>query len=504
LKRHKENLEIIVDERTRELSFVNTQIKNLLDNAGQGFLSFNRSGIISNEYSKECYKIFQYDISDLSYGTLVGKYISESEEILIDRIIEKIFLSKNEFEANVYISLLPKEIVVSSRIISVEYRLTEVALDKKVMVILTDSTDKKALEIAREEEKRNLKMIVKTVKYQNNFRKSLEDYKQFYSKDIFEMFNVRADFTSAMLEFYRMIHTFKGEFAQWSMNRTEKTLHEIESLIHMKLGNESFGYKEAVEFIEDIDFERIIEEDISLIKEYVGEAFLHSTEKLEIDKNTIIALENRLDAITNLDEIKQVIHDVKKSRFTNFKEVFHQFDEYLKNLALGLDKKVNDIIIIGDDILVDKSHYHAFIRATIHIFRNMLDYGIELPNDRVSAGKDELGSIVCQVERIDSRRMKVLLKDDGIGINTIKIKQVLENRKVLSENEILNMTDHEIHQYIFKDRISVKKEVTKLSGRGLGLSAIKKEIDKLGGSIKVYSEVNEGTTFEIELPILDE
>ncbi len=147
----------------------------------------------------------------------------------------------------------------------------------------------------------------------------------FYNTDIFEIFAEDCDVRQSMLEFYRLAHTFKGDFAQWSMTHTERALHELESLIHMKLGHLDLDYEEVREFIEEINFEGMIEKDLSIVKEYVGVSFLQSTEKLEIEKSLIVELEHRLNAVTELAELKPIIYEVRKSRFTNFKDVLHQF-----------------------------------------------------------------------------------------------------------------------------------------------------------------------------------
>lgn len=497
LKNHKYELERIVDERTTELSRANYEIQMLLDHAGQGFFSFDKSERIGTELSRECYRLFQKNIAGEKFSDVFRDYCSVDESPLLSRIADKAFNCPEVFQARVYLSLLPQKIQIVDKIVSVEYQMMENFDNRRIMTILTDVTETQAMMESREEEKRVLKTIVKIVGNRNSFLRSLDDYLQF-AEGIHERFAAGQDTPTKILgELYRMVHTFKGDFAQWGLRFSETALHEIESLISYKI-NSPGACDEVEEFIEELDFHKAIERDMQMLEAVFGKGLLQQDEHYEISRAEVLRMENLL---MNQDYPALIDH-IKDIRRVNFKELLMPYDDYIASIAFGMDKKINPLSITGDDVRVDRKHYHKLVKSFIHIFRNDMDYGIESPEERLRNNKPESGTISCRIATLKDSKMVVEIADDGRGIDHLELLEILRTKGSGNVLEMNANNRHEVLQTIFSDGISTGSDVSMISGRGIGLSAVRAEVEKLGGTIVVDSIEGEGTVFVMSLPLI--
>ncbi len=498
LRDHKYKLERIVEDRTAALSRANFEIQMLLDHAGQGFFSFDESERISSELSRECYRIFMKNIGGKSVSELLGAYCGPDEAPLISKIVGRAFQTEECFQAKVYLSLLPQEIKVNDKMIAIEYQMLESTDGRRIMVILTDVTETHALMLVREEEKRNLKTVVRVVKNRNSFMRSLEDYSMFARSGVHKLAASGKTTDDVLTELYRMVHTFKGDFAQWGFSNAEAALHEIESLIAYQ--QTRIDSEEAlIEFVEEIDFNKAIETDLQILENAIGKSFLQKEEYYEISREEIIALENM--ANDNGDDALGT--HIREMRLINLKELLAPYDEYVATLAYGLDKKVNPLMIIGDDLRIDRKEYHNLIKVMSHILRNIMDHGIEEPEERVRLLKPEYGTITFTVRKETESSLVIEVEDDGCGIDTKKISDAMIRNNPEGQEDYLKMSEEDLLQYVFNDGISTGTDVTTLSGRGIGLSAVRSEVEKLNGRIFVTSSPGKGSRITMVLPILN-
>ena len=166
-------------------------------------------------------------------------------------------------------------------------------------------------------------------------------------------------------------------------------------------------------------------------------------------------------------------------------------------LAHKLDKNIYEFTIVEDnDILVPET-YKGFLYSLIHVFKNSVEHGIESYKERNKLNKDERGSISCFLS-IQDNMIKIVISDDGRGINIEKLKEKIS--KKYPEQDVTNLSNNEIYQFIFKDQISTMDKVSKTSGRGVGMSAVKSELDKINGKIEIKSNMGVGTTFIFMVP----
>ncbi len=497
----------IMEEKNGELKEKNNSIKNLLDNAGQGFLSFDSSLVVYNEYSKECLKFFGCDIGGKNFLDLIRAHISSELLETISLVLQKLFPAKSPLEQKVYLSLLPEEIIINSRNTTIEYKVIPHHCDqtmKKVMLILTDITEKKELEILMEEEKNNLKMILKAVSAYSDLSSGIEAFTHYTSLKAREIHNNTQKTDELLSEIFRDIHTFKGDFGQLYFAHTVKQLHELEERISAMADRiEEISDKELLDFLSGVDALSILEKDMQAVRDKLGPDFFDKSETFVISRESIFELETKVQELFMPREQEELLPLIRKLRYTNFKEMLRQYDPYLQNLASRLEKNLEPMHITGPDIYVDKSTYQQFIKSLVHVFRNIVDHGLEQSDERLEAGKPVDGKLECCLELIDDKKISLVISDDGHGIDLDIIRKKAVERNIYSAKKVKNLTEKQLLEIVFLDRFSTKDSVSLVSGRGVGLAAVKSEVVKLGGEISVKTAPGKGTEIDILLPLLE-
>ena len=199
-------------------------------------------------------------------------------------------------------------------------------------------------------------------------------------------------------------------------------------------------------------------------------------------------------------KIENLLDDVKELIAVPFSTLSMIFPKMVRDIAKDLGKEV-DFIVEGDAIKIDRRILEKIKTPIIHILRNSIDYGIELPEERTAKGKPATGKVTLIIKRLENSRIGINISDDGSGINMEKLKRLYVAKHNISEEDAKKITDKESLNYIFQSGISTSDIVTDLSGRGLGLAIAQQEIQQIGGNIDVETEPNKSTTFRIQLPL---
>lgn len=186
---------------------------------------------------------------------------------------------------------------------------------------------------------------------------------------------------------------------------------------------------------------------------------------------------------------------VLKIRMQPVSTVMTRFPRMIRDLGNDLGKEFN-LVIEGEDTELDRTVVSELSEPLVHLLRNSADHGIEMPEDRVKLGKDPKGLIKITAYQ-EGNRVVLTLTDDGKGVNPAVIKKSAERKDISTEG----MSDKEIQQLIFHPGFSTAQEVTSISGRGVGMDAVKQKITELGGTVELESVVNKGTVFRINLPL---
>ncbi len=188
---------------------------------------------------------------------------------------------------------------------------------------------------------------------------------------------------------------------------------------------------------------------------------------------------------------------VMKIRMVPISQIFSRFPRVVRDLSRELNKKIN-LQIEGDDTELDKAIIEDLLDPIMHCVRNSVDHGIESPEDRREAGKEEEGTILLKASN-EGNLIIIDIMDDGKGIDVAKIKKKAVERGLIHPDKAL--TDQEAYQLMFSPGFSTADKITNVSGRGVGLDVVKTQIEKLNGSVIVTSQPGYGSKFSIHIPL---
>jgi two-component system chemotaxis sensor kinase CheA len=188
---------------------------------------------------------------------------------------------------------------------------------------------------------------------------------------------------------------------------------------------------------------------------------------------------------------------VMRLRMVPISQIFSRFPRLVRDLSKSLNKKIN-LVIEGEETELDKSVIEDLLDPIMHSVRNSIDHGIESAEERRAAGKPDEGMVLLKAAN-EGNMIVIEISDDGQGIDVEAVKAKAADRGIISPNKIL--TDVEAFNLIFEPGFSTAKQITSISGRGVGLDVVRRSIDKLNGTVTVSSEHGKGTKFTIKLPL---
>lgn len=251
---------------------------------------------------------------------------------------------------------------------------------------------------------------------------------------------------------------------------------------------------------------RVEEEKVDNFMSFVGEliiaseVFAYLQQKLEAYPNVRSISQEFKNANISFNELSNNLQKSLMSvRRLPLKSVMQRLPRIIRELASDTGKKVN-LEIIGEETSVDKSLIEGLEDPLVHMVRNSVDHGIEVSEERVTAGKPPEGRVTITATSTEEV-FTISIKDDGAGIDLEKVKQKAVDKGVISEERALTMSDSEAGRLIFGAGVSTAKKVTEISGRGVGMDVVRTNIEKLGGEILVETELGYGSEFIITLPM---
>jgi len=208
-----------------------------------------------------------------------------------------------------------------------------------------------------------------------------------------------------------------------------------------------------------------------------------------------------LDTVAKLDFVLNDLHQRSMElRMLPASYIFSLFPRAVRDMAREFSKKI-ELKIEGEDTLIDKRVLEEIYDPLIHILRNAVDHGIEMPEERVALGKPETGTIIISAKQ-EGDRIIVKVSDDGRGIDPELIKRIALKKGLITEAEAKTISDREAIYLIFKPGFSSKATTTETSGRGIGMDVVKLHIEeKLKGHVEIETEKGKGTTFILTLPL---
>ncbi len=205
-------------------------------------------------------------------------------------------------------------------------------------------------------------------------------------------------------------------------------------------------------------------------------------------------------AVANLDLVTTDLQNsVMKTRMQPIKKVFGRFPRVVRDLARSLNKEVS-LELIGEETDLDKNLVEALADPLVHLIRNSVDHGIEMPDVRESSGKDRSGTVVLSATQ-EGDHILLTIDDDGAGMDADKLRNIAISKGLYDEDSAARLDDKECFNLIFMPGFSTKEKISDISGRGVGMDVVKTRIAQLNGSVEIDSELGKGSRIAIKLPL---
>ncbi|HWI54842.1 MAG TPA: chemotaxis protein CheA [Desulfobacteria bacterium] len=254
---------------------------------------------------------------------------------------------------------------------------------------------------------------------------------------------------------------------------------------------------------------RTVRVDVELL-----DSLMNLVGELVIDRTRLFQILGTLESESELDEISQDLgrtsvhiarvttqlqEHIMKARMLPVENLFNKFPRMVRDLSQKAGKEL-DFVMTGQETELDRSIIEEIGDPLIHLLRNAVDHGVEMPEDREAAGKNPIGQLRLKASH-EENHIIISIKDDGRGINPEKVKQSAVNKGLISDEQAKRLTDKEAVNLIFMSGLSTVSKVTDVSGRGVGMDVVRNNIEKINGAIEINSVVGQGTEFKIKLPL---
>lgn len=466
----------------KEAISLHTQIQNMINTIEDGFLIFDKSMKIKDGYSKKCLEILGQ--KDITYKNISQIMFANNEELqeTFNFGTNELFKTNDRYTKELYLSLLPTKHCIKDKIFTIDYKLLE---NDELLVLIRDITKEKKLEKKIQDEQKMQKMLLSLITHKHETIELIKSYRLFLKN-----FNTKNDNKKLKID----LHTFKGLFTQLEIIHTKNAIHLVEEKLKI---NPLELYLETI-------LTEAFEKDLKIILNILGEDFLSLDKFVKVDFEQFDILQNKVENLIfnsteHKEELTQLRDEISRLKDTSLYDMLSIYSITIQNLSKDTEKKVNPLKIIGDKkILLDET-YKGFINSLIHIFRNSIVHGIEMPETRIENHKKENGTILTNFKLVDNN-IVLEISDDGKGIDINSIKRKALELELTTEEKLNTFSTQEILQFIFSDEFSTIKKVDEIAGRGVGLASVKYEVLKLNGTIEIVNKPNIGLSFIFTIP----
>ncbi|MFH0975971.1 MAG: ATP-binding protein [Spirochaetota bacterium] len=465
LKKEKEK----VEERTASL-------KSLLDVSGQGFLSFDSNFIISPEYSRECAKIFGQEIEGQSIDAILFNNPETRNEF--KKGLSLCF--KGAVKPDVIFDHLDNTLKIADRTFNIVYKAVH---SNRVMVVLSDITEEIRLQEESRKENEKWNLIRKVIINRQSFAVFDREAKTLFT----ELKNKEKGFESLLPD----LHTLKGNAGFLGFKKTHESAHMLEDFLSSQFElDEEVHPKEQIE-----NLMTSFAEEMADVTDTLGMNWRLDVDVIEIPKSEYLLIKDHI--ITHCPN-PALTNAMDEHRKKPLPDLFAKIPKMAEEIAKRLGKRIAPVRIIGGNINVVPDDFEELIESFSHIIRNSIDHGIDHPPERKKHGKPLTGSIKIEIEN-NNKKITFHFSDDGKGIQFKKIAERAKQLGFIKDKS--KPTESELLSYIFRDNFSTSPTVSHISGRGVGLAAVRHAVKKMDGHIKVKTSPNKGTIFSITIPI---
>ncbi len=474
-------------EFAQELAVILKQNKEILDNLREAFFIIKKDLHIDPTTSASCKVLFGRDIARRSIGKALG--LRDGREDFLRLNLEQLF--EDFMPAEVTLRMMPRQVLTAKgRTLDLAYTVIRDKQGKpdRVIVVADDVTEAVAQQHQFQKQMDLVNCLFSILQNIDSFQEFLADFKS-------EIGHLQSSHHRETV--MRILHTIKGNSGVYSLDFLQKRIHVMETMVAQRKASDSafFAFIKKVA----LDLEGQMSQFLAKHQKILGIAY-YETRK-DIYSMTGERLQQLLQLARDVDQgtRKVLIKELESLRC----RPLGVLTAPLHNIVARVTKKLNKDIafsIKGEDWRTDLDTLSPLFRSLVHLVNNACDHGIESPDDRLSAGKPSQGKLELSLSPDDGHGLLICIEDDGEGINAERIMEVARRKNLLKDYELKRLKQDQIYALIFRDGFSTSKEVSQTSGRGVGMSAVKAEVDKLDGTISIETKPGQGTKFLLRIP----
>lgn len=477
-------LETRVKERTKLLASANDHITAMINSINQGLLIFDRTLTCSKIHSQSCLKLFNTYIDKNKIYNVLNIEVSERETFL--KWTSVLFAEKIPFESARRLgpqTLTTNNDTGNKKTIALEY--FPMRNDKNqiinIVILATDISDQILTEEQNRKNQDYNKMIKKIIQNQDAFKSITRTFDHFMQSIDDEMSTPEPSKHNLMFSF----HTLKGLLGSYYISEIHDLFAELEEML--KKSSKSIAPMISEVKIKWNDLLLEIHESTNLNQDHVKistKSYNYICQKLSHNPNLLSLLN----------------YYTKKH---SLREYFKNYNQTIQDIAIEKNKTIADLKIIDNNIRLSLENYGVILDSMIHIFRNIIDHGVEDQETRLEQDKPAK-SIISINATIEDKFLVIKILDDGAGVNIEKLKSKLVENNIIPPKTLESLSHNEIIDFIFHPELSTKNTVDSISGRGVGLSSIREIIQQNNGTIEVRSQRQKGTQFKIKILLTPE
>ncbi len=474
-------------EFAQELAAIHKQNKEILDNLREAFFIIKKDLSIAPTTSASCKVLFGRDLGRKVLGNILR--LREDHEDFMRLSLEQLF--ENYIPSEFTISMMPKLVVTEKgRSLELAYTVIKDKQNKpdRVIVVAVDITESVHQQQQFQKQMDLVQCLFAILQNHDAFQEFLADFKN----DIGILKSSRHRETVM-----RILHTIKGNSGVYNLDFLQKRIHVIETRVAQKKASESAFFI----FIQKValDLEDQMLRFLSKHQKILGIEYSDS-------KKDTYSMSGQ-----QLQQLLKLAGDVEKgTRKLLIKELeslrsrpLGLLTAPLYNIVLRVTKKLGkdvEFTISGEKWRTDIETLSPLFGSLVHLVNNACDHGIESPKDRLAADKPAKGQLKLSMEPDGTHGLIIRIEDDGAGIQPNRILEVARKKQLLTEAELKKLTSTEVLALIFRDGFSTSEQISQTSGRGVGMSAVKAEVEKLNGTITITTTEGKGTQFLLRIP----
>jgi two-component system chemotaxis sensor kinase CheA len=474
LRQHQENLERLVELRTEALRTRNQAMRLVLDNVDQGLATIKLDGTLSPERSRAFDDWFGDGEAQASFADRLARgdaRVSANLKVSWEQVADGIL------PVECSIDQMPRQIAVDGRHYELGYKvIMEEDRFRGVLLVVSDVTSE-LMRKQRDAEQRELIAVFE------RFVRDRGGFNEFFREAESLVHQVVAAKTDSLQATLRALHTLKGNCSTFGVESVVTVAHELEQSI-LDSGSTSLQPEQIAEL------GRVWHAFAGRILQLSGR---EAESVLELSHDELRELEAAVETRVPHTKLAELLSRLRSERgIVRLRRVAEQ----AKALARRLGKGELDVQIeASSEVRMQAEQWSSFWSSFVHVVRNAIDHGIELPAARVTAGKPERPQLKLSANS-DARALTIEISDDGRGVDWAKVRDKAKERGLPSESQ------RDLVDALFSDGLSTAASVTEFSGRGVGMSAVRHAASQLGGVVSVTSTSGHGTTVRFRFPIV--